>query len=278
MVGHHFVQHDGRPTFGPRDVGHRAVARRRLQHSGQQGGFAHRELGRGLVEIALRGGLDPVGAGAEIDPVEIEREDLLLGELRLQPKGQHQLLGLAVHVLGRRQEEVTRQLLGDGRAAAKRAVVGQVVGFRADDAPGVEAEVVVELPVLDGHEGARHIGGQGVEVHRGRVLAAAHRDQGARTVQVADRGLMLDLVELGRIGQAASQHRDGRDHQDHQPDAADGSPIQDRADKRARRSAAGLAGAEKREATTAPLLIGGAAGSFVGHGSYPSPAAPSGGV
>jgi len=31
---------------------------------------------RALAEIALRGGIDPIGAGAEIDAVEIELEDL----------------------------------------------------------------------------------------------------------------------------------------------------------------------------------------------------------
>ncbi len=279
MIGHHLVQHDGRAAFGAGLVGNGAVARRGLQHACQEGRLADRKLGSGLVEIALGGRLDAVGAGAEIDPVEIQRQDLLLRELGFQPNGQHQLLGLAVHVLGWRQEQVARQLLGDGRAAPECAVrMGDVVEARPDDAPGVETEVVVELPVLDGHEGAGHVAGQGVQVHRRGVLAAAHRDQGAGAVQVADRGLMLDLVELGRVGQAARQHGDDGDDQDGQPDAADGGPVQDRLHKRARRAVARPARAEAREAEAGAPLFGGAAGSFVGHVFFVSGRAASEGL
>ena len=130
-------------------------------------------------------------------------------------------------------------------AAAQRSVrMGDVVGFGPDDAPGVEAEVVVELPVLDGHEGAGHIGGQRIQIDRRGVLAAAHRDQRSGTVQIADRGLVLDQVELGGVGQAARQDGDGRDHQDRHPDAADRRPVEDRLRKRARRTVAGPARAE----------------------------------
>ncbi len=101
---HHLVEHDGGAPLRPSLVGDGAVARRGLQHAGQQGRLAQAQLGSGLVEIALRGRLDAIGAGAEIDPVEIQGEDLLLGELGLEPYRQHQLLGLAVHVLRRGQE------------------------------------------------------------------------------------------------------------------------------------------------------------------------------
>jgi hypothetical protein len=80
-------------------LGHRRIARRGLEQAGQKRGLADRQLFGALVEIALRGGLDAIGAGAEIDPVQIEGEDLVLGEFHLQPDGQHQLLDLALHVL-----------------------------------------------------------------------------------------------------------------------------------------------------------------------------------
>ncbi len=128
----------------------------------------------------MAGGLDPIGAGAEIDPVQIEGEDLLLGELGLQPHRQHQFLGLAPGGLGGGQEQVAGKLLGDGRAAPERAVlVGQVIEARPDDAPGVEAEVVVELAVLDGDEGRRDIGRQGVDIDRRRILASTDGQQRA---------------------------------------------------------------------------------------------------
>ncbi|MNX90011.1 hypothetical protein D3C86_1220420 [compost metagenome] len=79
----HFIEDDGGAGGGALALGHRRIARRGLQQAGQQGGFAHRQLVRALVEIALRGRLDAIGAGAEIDPVQIEGEDFLLGELHL---------------------------------------------------------------------------------------------------------------------------------------------------------------------------------------------------
>ncbi len=181
-----------------------------------------------------------------------------------------------MHVLGGRQEQVARQLLGDGRAAPQRAVgMHQVVAARADDAPGVEAEVMVELPVLDGHEGAGHIGRQRIQIDRGGVLAASDRDQRAGAIQVGDRGLALDQVELGGVGQAMGQHRDGRDDQYGRPDAADRPPIEDRLRQGARRAAAGPTRTKEAEASGAPPLIGGAAGSCVGHDlSRLPPAAP----
>ena len=57
--------------------------------------------------------------------------------------------------------------------------MGEVIGLRADHPPRIEAEVVVELPVLDGDEGGGHVSRQLVDVHRRRLLAAAHGQQRA---------------------------------------------------------------------------------------------------
>ena len=47
-----------------------------LHQAGQHRGLGERHLARRLAEIALRRRLDAIGAGAEIDAVEIELEDL----------------------------------------------------------------------------------------------------------------------------------------------------------------------------------------------------------
>jgi hypothetical protein len=106
---------------------------------------------------------------------------------------------------------------------------------RAGDAPGVEADVVVELAVLDRHEGGRHIFGQGVQVDGRRVLAAAHGQQGAGPVQIVDRGLALDVVQLGRVGQVAGEHREEGDDEDQAPDAEHDRPVEQRLQRRALR-------------------------------------------
>ena len=73
----------------------RGEYRRRLEQPGQQRRLGQRDEARRLAEIAARGGLDPVGAAAEIDAIEIELEDLLLGEALLQPHRIDHLFELA---------------------------------------------------------------------------------------------------------------------------------------------------------------------------------------
>ena len=52
--------------------------------AGEHRRFGERDDARGFSEIALRRGFDAIGAGAEIDPVEIELEDLVLGIVLLE--------------------------------------------------------------------------------------------------------------------------------------------------------------------------------------------------
>ena len=54
------------------------VLRRCRDQPRDQGRLGQGELGHGLFEVALSGCLDAVGAGAEIDLVEIQEEDLVL--------------------------------------------------------------------------------------------------------------------------------------------------------------------------------------------------------
>ena len=171
------IQHRRRALGGAVAVGGGIVARGTFHRGRQQGRLAERQLGCGLVEVALRGGLDAVSAAAEVHPIKIEREDLLLGELGLQPDRQDQLLGLPPDALGRCEEEIARQLLGDGRATLQgRPVVGQVVEFGPRHPPRIESEVVVELAVLDGDEGGRDVRRQLVDIDRRRFLGAADGD------------------------------------------------------------------------------------------------------
>ena len=89
----------------------------RLGQGGEVGGLLQRQLGQLLAEIVERGGGDAVRAHAEIDLVEVELEDLLLGEGALDADGEHRLLELAIELLLAGQQEVLGDLLGDGGGA-----------------------------------------------------------------------------------------------------------------------------------------------------------------
>ena len=121
----------------------------------EKGRFRYRQFVEGLVEVVEGGGDHAVGPVPQVDLVEIEFEDALLGERLLHPKRQDRLLDLAVQGNLVAEKEVLGHLLGDGRRAdqsAARAEVSDVGDGGADDAQHVDAGMGVEVLVLGGQE------------------------------------------------------------------------------------------------------------------------------
>jgi hypothetical protein len=127
----------------------------------------------------LRGGLDAIGAGTEIDPVEIEFENLGLGMLALQPEREFDLLQFALQGALLRQEQVLGELLRQRRAALRNAAMQDVGHRRARDAQGIDAVMRIEPAILDGDEGLRQIGRQILERDIGAGHFAARRQHAA---------------------------------------------------------------------------------------------------
>src|SRR5439155_21578757 len=131
------------------------------------------QLPGGLAEIALRCRLDAIGAGPEIDPVEIELENLGLGELTLEPDRQHGFLQLAPDRALPREEQIFGELLRDGRAALRDAAAQNIGDDGAGKADRIEAAVAVEAAVLDRDEGFRQMRRHVLEQDGGAVPLAA---------------------------------------------------------------------------------------------------------
>ena len=108
----HCLEDDEGAGLGAFGVAHRRETRGRLEQPGERGGFRKRDLAGVLVEIAPRRRLHAGRARAEIDPVQIHLQDLVLGELRLQPERQHRFLDLALDRLVGCQKDVLGELLG----------------------------------------------------------------------------------------------------------------------------------------------------------------------
>ena len=102
----------------------------------------------GLAEIVIRRRHDAEGAAAHIGAVEIELEDLVLGQVELEPERQEGFLDLALERALVRQEEVLGQLLRDRGAALHDAAAAGVDGQGAEGADRVDAPMLVEAPVL----------------------------------------------------------------------------------------------------------------------------------
>ena len=84
-----------RPRRGLVAVAGRVEPRRRLQEAGDGSALIEGGAPRRLAEITVRRGIDAIGAGAEIDAIEIDLEDLVLGEAMFEPECQQSLPDLA---------------------------------------------------------------------------------------------------------------------------------------------------------------------------------------
>ena len=97
----------------------RVVLRGVVEHGGEHGGLAQVEVLGRVVEVGLGGGLDAVGAAAEVDGVEVALEHLFLAQLLLDLQRHDRLADLALVALLAGQVEDLDVLLGDrGRTLA----------------------------------------------------------------------------------------------------------------------------------------------------------------
>jgi hypothetical protein len=152
-VGHHQVDDVVAPAEGILGAAEGVVVVRSLGERREVGGLLQVELVDGLaVEVERRGG-DAVIAEAEIDLVQVELEDAVLGEGRLDPERDQGLADFTVKSLLVVEQEVLRHLLGDGGGALLLA--GAEIGQHgADHALRVDAGMLVEILVLRREEGA----------------------------------------------------------------------------------------------------------------------------
>ncbi len=199
-----------------------------VENARQDGGLLEVEvLGRD-VEVGHRGGLDAVGAAAEVDGVEVALEDLLLALLALELQGEEGLLELALEgpLLG--EVEDLHVLLGDRRRAL-RAVAAGVAERRPDDALGVDALVGPEALVLGrddrlldvvGHlavgDRLAVLGREGAQLGLAVGVVDARRLGLEVGVGVGDRGLGVGVVERPDARQRGDQTDDQQPLQDGQ--------------------------------------------------------------
>ena len=204
--------------LGAGEIDHRVVARRRLGQPGQHGELGQRKILHRLAEIGACGGLEAVGALAEVNLVDVELENLVLGEVVLDLHRQHRLGQFARHGLFIRQEEIARHLHGDGGGAFLDAPGQQVRTCRAQHAEGIDAAVRVKALVLGGDDRLLHVFRNFVDSNEGAALFAEFADQGAVRGVDAQRQfgfVVCERLEGGQLGidQCCCQARQRRaDH------------------------------------------------------------------
>ena len=216
------IEHDVGARARGRQVDVRGIARRRLEHPGQHGGFRQIHVARRFVEIVMRRRVHAERAGAEIGALEIELEDVVFRKPRFQPQRQKGLAHLALDRALVRQEQVLGELLRDGGAALHHAAGARIGEQRAEGAGDVDAEVLVEAPVFRGERRLDQMVGKVVDLEHVVVLDAAAADGVAVAVEERDRELgFFQPVVVGGFLEGGNRERQ---HQ-HQAGRADGCPL-----------------------------------------------------
>ncbi len=234
----HLFQHQVAASQRVFGIGLRVVGRGRGDDP-RQGrrlpGLEHRGAGLGVgaaarmggAEVGAGGGLDPVGALAEVDRVEVLGEDLVLAPVALEAVGERRLAELLEdRAAAFGVERVLDELLGDRRGALGGALAEDVLDQGAPDALEVDAAVFVEARVLDRHHRVLDVGG---DLSRGEEDLVLIAGQGAERFAVgADHFAVLGGLELGEVvdrGQVLGDR--GHHPEDHRDDGEDAEAEQD---------------------------------------------------
>ena len=130
----------------------RAAPFGRLRQGDEQGGLADRQPARLLAEVSQRRGAHALDVAAEWGEAQVQRQDLRLGQMVLEPQGADDLadLGAAGALVMALDEagHLHRQRGGTGNDAS---VLDELHG-RACQRAHVDAAVIVEALVLERHE------------------------------------------------------------------------------------------------------------------------------
>ena len=205
-------------------MGGRVIARRRLDDAGEQRRLPRLELFDAQLvvrhaaaemvdvpaEVGSRRRLDSVGAVAEVDRVQVSREDLFLRPLVRQLICQCRLAELLEdRAVGLGLERVLDELLLDRRGALDRAFVHDVLDERAGDPADVDAAVRLKALVLDRDHRLLDDRGDLRGRHDHPVLLADYPD---RVAEIVEQHGALGVLQLGELGQRRQVGGDSDEH------------------------------------------------------------------
>ena len=189
---HQPIDHDGASGPGTLDVPGRVITTGIPNETGQQRSLFPTEVLHVGAEIDFRRRLDPVGASPEINGVEISLENLVLGQLVLEPEGVERFGALAVDVLVRGEDGVFHQLLGDGGTALGDAAGVDVFDHRPERCSHVDTVVLVEIGVFHAQDGVDHWLGNVCQFHRLPALLVGKEGQECAVSSEHCRALIQD--------------------------------------------------------------------------------------
>ena len=163
----HAVQHLVARLAGQGCVAVRPQARGRLRKCHEQRGFSVAQVLRALAEVRTRGHLDTFHRAAHRRVVEVQRQDLALGQVRFELQRPRDLSQLGSDGASRRLRfEDARHLHRERRAARDDASVTRPLPARAQQCCGVDARVPVEEAIFVAQQCLAVEGRHGFGQHR----------------------------------------------------------------------------------------------------------------
>ena len=211
----HGFEHQLRPCLAGIGIGQRIVTGGSLDAAGDNGGFGQAQFIGMLAEEFFRRGFNAVNPGAEINPVEIQSENLILAVLPLHLQRQHGFLHLAVESAAGAQEEIFGQLLRERGTALHHTAALHVLKGGAHQPDGIDAPMRPEAAVFYGDEGVGDIVRQIFNPHDPALGQAAPRDQAVANIQNGD---VLrwpadhQIADIRQPGQIVRNENAGQDH------------------------------------------------------------------
>ena len=172
----HLVEHDVTALQRTLLKAYGVVERRVLTQTDKRSTLGERQVARLFREIDVGGSLDAHGVMEEVEIIEIQGDDFLLGVVTLQLHCDDPLDRLLQHALrsgvGHVGVELLGQLLRDGRATAS-VLLSQDATLDDGTCQRVEvdARVLVETHVLGGHQGLDERRSEVVVIDHHSVLA-----------------------------------------------------------------------------------------------------------
>ncbi|MNC41203.1 hypothetical protein D3C75_899580 [compost metagenome] len=104
----------------------------------------------------MRGSTHAISAVTQIDFVQIQLKNFILGQHLFNADRQEGFLDFAHQGAFRAQEEVSGQLLGDGTGPLRSMAGNQRDRCGTEDTNGIDPVMIIETAVLRGDEGMHH--------------------------------------------------------------------------------------------------------------------------
>ena len=208
----------------PLRVHHGIESGRCLGQPGEHRHLSDLKLVQRLAEIGLCSRGKTVGALAQEYLVDVELEDLVLGQTRFDLEGKQRLVKLPRERLFPGQEEIPGHLHRDRAGALARAAAGEVGGGRPDHAEVIHPAMLVEAIVLGRKDRLLHQVGHGLDLDHRPAFLAEFADQLAVGAEYPQRHLGTVVgqdLERGQVRKGNGGRERHHEHGNAEPSGSD---------------------------------------------------------